>query len=171
MELRFNGQLLDDQDECVDQIGDHKRFYEELNEKESEKNDTLVKANDILLKCHSDAVSVIRQWITIIQSRWDEVSNWSRQRDHRFEEHIKQLRNSAELPEELPKWLTKQENTLVDRDAEPLPDDIPTVEKLIEEHNQLMEETVAPTPELDRVCKPKQQPKLSTTRKPSRKSM
>ncbi|KAK2723400.1 hypothetical protein QYM36_001911, partial [Artemia franciscana] len=77
----------------------------------------------------------------------------------------------TELPEVLPKWLTKQENTLVDRDAEPLPDDIPTVEKLIEEHNQLMEETVAPTPKLDRVCKPKQQPKLSTTRKPSRKSM
>ncbi|KAK2702803.1 hypothetical protein QYM36_018606 [Artemia franciscana] len=162
MELRFNGQLLDDQDECVDQIGDHKRFFEELNEKEHEKNDTL---------CHPDAVSVIRHWITVIQSRWDEASNWSRQRDHRFEEHIKQLRNSDELLEELLSWLTKEENTLVDRDAEPLPDHIPTVEKLIEEHNQLMEETAARTPELDRVCKPKQQPKLSMTRKPSRKPM
>ncbi|KAK2708582.1 hypothetical protein QYM36_014249, partial [Artemia franciscana] len=171
MKLRFAGQLPDDQDECVDQIGDHKRFLEELNEKEHEKNDTLVLANDILSKCHPDAVSVIRHWITIIQSRWDEVSNWARQRDHRLEEHIKQLRNSAELLEELLSWLTKQENTLVDRDAEPLPDDIPTVEKLIEEHNQLMEDTAARTPEVDRVCKPKQQPKLSTTRKPSRKSI
>ncbi|KAK2702802.1 hypothetical protein QYM36_018605 [Artemia franciscana] len=162
MELRFNGQLLDDQDECVDQTGDHNRFFEELNEKEHEKNDTL---------CHPDAVSVIRHWITVIQSRWDEVSNWSRQRDHRFEEHIKQLCNSDELLEELLSWPTKQENTLVDRDAEPLPDHIPTVEKLIEEHNQLMEETAARTPELDRVCKPKQQPKLSMTRKPSRTPM
>ncbi|KAK2710098.1 hypothetical protein QYM36_013691 [Artemia franciscana] len=99
MELRFNGQLQDDQDECVDQIGDHKRFFEELNEKEHEKNDIL---------CHPDAVSAIRHWITIIQSRWDEFSNWSRQRDHRFEEHIKQLRNSAELLEELLSWLTNK---------------------------------------------------------------
>ncbi|KAK2713422.1 hypothetical protein QYM36_009329 [Artemia franciscana] len=74
----------------------------------------------------------------------------------KLEEHIKQLRNSADFLEELLSWLTKQENTLVDRDAEPLPDDIPTVEELIKEHNQLMEETAARTPEVDRVCKPKQ---------------
>ena len=59
--------------------GDHKRFLEKLNEKEHEKNDTLVLANDILLKCHPDAVSVIRHGITIIQSRWDEASNWAGQ--------------------------------------------------------------------------------------------
>lgn len=51
----------------------------ELAEKEYEKDTTINLAQRILQKAHPDAVSVIKHWITIIQSRWDEVSTWAKQ--------------------------------------------------------------------------------------------
>lgn len=47
--------------------------------KEAEKDDTVQLAQEILGKCHPDAVPVIRHWITIIQSRWEDVMAWSNQ--------------------------------------------------------------------------------------------
>ena len=29
----------------------------------------------ILTKCHPDAVTVIKHWITVLQARWEEVRN------------------------------------------------------------------------------------------------
>jgi hypothetical protein len=55
------------------------RFLEEVIKKEADKDDTLALAQDILGKAHPDAVSVIRHWITIIQSRWEEVMAWANQ--------------------------------------------------------------------------------------------
>lgn len=48
-------------------------------QKAVDKENTLALAQEILGKCHPDAVSVIRHWITIIQSRWDEVMGWASQ--------------------------------------------------------------------------------------------
>lgn len=57
----------------------------ELGEKEYEKDSTIALAQSILEKAHPDAVSVIKHWITIIQSRWDEVSTWAKQvRTHKL---------------------------------------------------------------------------------------
>ena len=56
-----------------------RRFMEEMIKKEGEKDETVALAQSILGKCHPDAVGVIRHWITIIQSRWDEVMGWANQ--------------------------------------------------------------------------------------------
>ena len=47
---------------------------------------------------------------------------------------FRSLRNADELLEELLAWLAKLEKTLVALESEPLPDDIPTIRQLIEEH-------------------------------------
>ena len=47
--------------------------------KESEKENTIALAQEILAKCHPDAVPVIHHSITIIQSRWEEVMAWANQ--------------------------------------------------------------------------------------------
>lgn len=47
--------------------------------KEGDKDNTIALAQEILAKCHPDAVPVIRHWITIIQSRWEEVMAWANQ--------------------------------------------------------------------------------------------
>ena len=51
----------------------------ELVIKEVEKDDTIDLAKSILAKAHPDAVNVIKHWISIIQSRWDEISSWAKQ--------------------------------------------------------------------------------------------
>lgn len=134
MKLRFSGILPEDEQETRNQIAEHEKFLRELAEKEREKDATINLAQRILAKAHPDGASVIKHWITIIQSRWDEVSSWARQRRQRLDEHIRSLRDADELLEELLAWLAKTENTLLALEAEKLPDDIPTIESLIAEH-------------------------------------
>lgn len=51
----------------------------EMTEKEHEKDNTIALAQHILVKAHPDGATVIKHWITIIQSRWEEVSTWAKQ--------------------------------------------------------------------------------------------
>lgn len=56
-------------------------------------------------------------------------------------------------------------------EREPLPDEIPEVEKLIEDHKEFMENTAKRQPDVDRACKPKAPlagAKEPAGRKPSR---
>ncbi len=80
MKLRFSGPLADDVNEAKDQVVAHQKFIQELESKEKTKDATLILANDILAKCHPDAVTVIKHWITIASSRWEEVFSWAIQR-------------------------------------------------------------------------------------------
>lgn len=79
MKLRYAGQMPDDENEAKQQIEEHTRFLRELSQKEYEKDDTISLAQSILEKAHPDAISVIKHWISIIQSRWEEVSSWAMQ--------------------------------------------------------------------------------------------
>jgi len=45
--------------------------------KERDKDETIELAKSILAKAHPDAIPVIKHWISIIQSRWDEISSWA----------------------------------------------------------------------------------------------
>ena len=84
--------------------------------------------------------------------------DWRWQREHRLNEHLRNLREAAALLEELLAWLASAENTLTTLEAEPLPDDLPVVEGLIKDHQEFMEDMAKRQPEVDRVCKTKQQP-------------
>lgn len=69
MKLRFSGPLPEDEEEVMKQLRDHEKFMADLKDKEKDKDYTLNLAEEILAKCHPDAVNVIKHWITIIQSR------------------------------------------------------------------------------------------------------
>ncbi|XP_059350790.1 microtubule-actin cross-linking factor 1, isoforms 1/2/3/4/5-like isoform X2 [Daphnia carinata] len=171
MKLRFAGALPDEEPETKQQLADHHKFLEEVIKKETDKDDTLALAQDILGKAHPDAVPVIRHWITIIQARWEEVMAWANQREHRLNEHLRNLREMASILEELLAWLATAERTLVSLEAEPLPDDLPIIEGLIKDHQEFMEDMAKRQPEVDRVCKTKQAPRANPPgkeRKPSR---
>ncbi|EFX86426.1 hypothetical protein DAPPUDRAFT_313136 [Daphnia pulex] len=172
MKLRFAGALPDEEPETLQQLADHHKFLEEVIKKEADKDDTLALAQDILGKAHPDAVSVIRHWITIIQSRWEEVMAWANQREHRLNEHLRNLREMASILEELLAWLSTAEKTLITLEAETLPDDLPIIEGLIKDHQEFMEDMAKRQPEVDRVCKTKQPPRNNQQgkieRKPSR---
>merc|ERR1719273_2313158 len=154
MKLRFSGPLPEDEDEVQRQITEHQKFMAELREKEKDKDFTLNLAHDILAKCHPDAVSVIKHWITIIQSRWDEVASWALQRYEKLQDHLKELKDLLALLDELMQWLIGKENTLVELEAEPLPDDLAVIQTLIEDHQGSMDNLSSRQPEIDAVCKP-----------------
>ena len=137
--------------------------------KEGDKENTIALAEEILAKAHPDAVAVIRHWIAIIQSRWIEIIALANQREHRLNEHQLNLREMASLLEELLAWLVIPENALVSLEAEPIPDDLPVVEGLIKEHQELMEDLNKRTPEVDRVCMTQQPSRAGAPkeRKPS----
>merc|ERR1719384_1998422 len=154
MKLRFSGPLPEDEEEVQRQINEHEKFMAELKEKEKDKDFTLKLAHDILAKCHPDAVSVIKHWITIIQSRWDEVAQWALQRYDKLQDHLKELKDLLALLDELMQWLIGKENTLTELEAEPLPDDLDVIRGLIDEHQGFMDNLSSRQPEIDAVCKP-----------------
>lgn len=85
------------------------------------------------------------------------------QREQRLTEHLRSLRDLEGLLEELLTWLAGLESTLLTLEAEPLPDDIPTLEGLISDHREFMENTSKRQPEVDSVCKSRQQVKPQPT--------
>ena len=105
MKLRYAGPLPDDLEETNQQIAEHEAFMAELTTKEREKDETIALAEEILAKAHPDGVATIKHWITIIQSRWEEVMSWARQRDQRLQEHRRSLQDLSSLLDELMKWL------------------------------------------------------------------
>lgn len=107
MKLRYAGPLPDSEEETRQQIAEHDAFMTELGRKEKEKDDTIALAEDILAKAHPDGVATIKHWITIIQSRWEEVMAWARQRQTRLSDHLRSLRDLAGLLDELMRWLVQ----------------------------------------------------------------
>jgi len=79
--------------------------------------------------------------------------------------HLQDLDN---LLEELLAWLEGLENTLNALEAEPLPDDRATLEMLIADHREFMENTSRRQNEVDRVCKARQIKPIKDARKISK---
>ena len=59
---------------------------------------------------------------------------WAKQHEQRLDTALKDLQHNASLLEELLSWLQWAETTLVQRDTEPLPQDIPQLKSLMTEH-------------------------------------
>ena len=69
---------------------------------------------------------------------------------------MKSLHDLDEVLEELLKWLLNLENTLTDLKKEPLPDSVPSLESLIDDHREFMENTMKRQSEVNNICKSKQ---------------
>lgn len=68
------GTLPDDEHSLAKQLEAHKKFLIELGDQESKLHECLDMGGDILKKVHPDASATVKHWITILRSRWDEVS-------------------------------------------------------------------------------------------------
>lgn len=156
MKLRFVGNVPEDETTAYEQLKALDHFHMQLRDKEVEKDQTLELAHNILAKSHPDSISVIKNWIKVIQSRWEEVSQWALQRHQKLSQHVQSLRDMDENLEELIQWLLGLETTLIALRREELPMDIPATELLIQDHKEFMENTQKRQTEVDRVCKAKQ---------------
>ncbi|XP_055691757.1 dystonin isoform X3 [Lutzomyia longipalpis] len=141
--------------QSLELLRESESFLRELREQEINKRDTLDLAHRILAKAHPEAIPIIKNWITIIESRWDEVLQWARGRKDKLETYLKSLKDLDETIDSLLAWLRSLENRLLELQHEPLPDEIPPLERLIEEHKVFMESIAARQQEVEVVCKPK----------------
>lgn len=87
-----------------------------------------------------------------------------RQREQKLKDHLRSLQDLDSLLEELLAWLQRLENQLLQLESVPLPDEIPEVERLIEEHKDFMENMSQRQHDIDTVCKTKPVPLVADKR-------
>ncbi|XP_074790593.1 microtubule-actin cross-linking factor 1 isoform X2 [Natator depressus] len=151
--LRFRGALPDDAEALHSLIDIHKEFMKNVEEKRVDVNAAVGMGEVILAACHPDCITTIKHWITIIRARFEEVLTWAKQHQQRLETALSELVANAELLEELLAWIQWAETTLIQRDQEPMPQNIDQVKALIFEHQSFMEEMTQKQPDVDRVTK------------------
>ncbi|XP_068505073.1 microtubule-actin cross-linking factor 1 isoform X7 [Syngnathus scovelli] len=151
--LRFRGVLPEEAETLQALLHTHRQFLGTVEEKRAEVNRAAGMGEAILALCHPDSITTIKHWITIIRARFEEVLTWAKQHEQRLEAALTEVLNNANLLEELLSWLQWAETTLVQRDLDPLPQDIPQVKGLITEHQMFMEEMTRKQPDVDKVTK------------------
>ncbi|XP_055855326.1 dystonin isoform X45 [Episyrphus balteatus] len=156
--LRYAKNPPDDEKIARDLLEIHTDFMKDLRKRVVQKEETFTLAQEIIDKAYPDAIPIIKNWLQIIQTRWDEISQWAVNREAKLEQHLQSLKDLDENIEDLLAWLNGLESTLLNLEREPLPEEIPPLEKLIEDHKEFMENTARRQLEVDRACKPKQLP-------------
>uniref|UniRef100_A0A673B8L7 Microtubule actin crosslinking factor 1 n=1 Tax=Sphaeramia orbicularis TaxID=375764 RepID=A0A673B8L7_9TELE len=151
--LRFRGVLPEEAETLQALLHTHRDFMGTVEDKRVDVNKAAGMGEAILTVCHPDSITTIKHWITIIRARFEEVLTWAKQHEQRLETALTEVLNNANLLEELLSWLQWAETTLVQRDTEPLPQDIPQLKTLITEHQVFMEEMTRKQPDVDKVTK------------------
>uniref|UniRef100_A0A1A9WHW1 Dystonin n=1 Tax=Glossina brevipalpis TaxID=37001 RepID=A0A1A9WHW1_9MUSC len=154
--LRYAKNAPDDEKVSREMMETHKEFMSELQNRERQKIETFKFAEEIMAKAYPDAIPIIKNWLNIIEERWEEVKQWGINRESKLEQHLQSLKDLDDTIENLLIWLNGLEATLLNLERESLPDEIPPLEKLIEDHKEFMENTARRQTEIDRACKPKQ---------------
>ena len=104
--LRYQGSLPDEEAELETNLEQHKLFLQELKDQEGKLHECLHLGQEILKRCHPDAVTTVKHWLTILQARWEEVTAWANSRESKMVDSLDSMRNQANLLEQLMAWLT-----------------------------------------------------------------
>ncbi|XP_053310588.1 microtubule-actin cross-linking factor 1 [Spea bombifrons] len=151
--LRFRGALPDDAESLQSLIDVHKEFMKKVEEKHIDVNTAVSMGEGILTVCHPDCITTIKHWITIIRARFEEVLTWGNQHQQRLQTALSELLANSDLLDELLSWIQWAETTLIQRDQEPMPQNLEQVKALISEHQAFMEEMTQKQPDVDKVTK------------------
>ena len=68
------------------------------------------------------------------QARWDEITTWSDERGRKLEAALNEVRANAAMLDQLIGWLTAAEANLGAQARELLPDNLPIIEQLFQDH-------------------------------------
>ncbi|XP_074009915.1 dystonin isoform X4 [Numenius arquata] len=151
--LRCHGVLPDDEEALLALIEQHKEFMKKMEEKKAEVNKATGMGEAILAICHPDSITTIKNWITIIRARFEEVLVWAKQHQQRLAGALAGLIANQELLEALLSWLQWAETTLTEKDKEVIPQEIDEVKALIAEHQTFVEEMTRKQPDVDKFTK------------------
>ncbi|XP_036397778.1 microtubule-actin cross-linking factor 1-like [Megalops cyprinoides] len=152
-QTRFRGALPDDAESLQALVHAHAAFMQALEEKKEEVDRATALGEAILSDCHPDGITAIRQRVTTLRTRFQEVLTWAKQHKQLLEGSLAELLNNSILLEELLSWLLWAENTLVQRESVPFPHDNLQLKTLIIEHQVFMEEMMQKQTDVERLTK------------------
>jgi len=93
-QLRFPGPFPKDKKEVEQQILVHCKLVENIQDLERLKNRLELLGSEICSKCSSDSSESLLQWMTVIDSRWKEIFQWSEERSENLQVYITILNHS-----------------------------------------------------------------------------
>ncbi|KAL8573597.1 hypothetical protein ACOMHN_007150 [Nucella lapillus] len=134
--------LPDDEAVVVQMIDKHEKFEEELKGHQEHVDKIKGLAEDILSSCHPNAVRFVKYYLTITQTRWDQLLERAQLRGERLKETHQRLLALAESLEEMMAQLTEYQALLATKEADPIPHDIKVVDELLKEHQEVYAELV-----------------------------
>ena len=62
------------------------------------------------------------------------MTAWAKQRESKLEDGLAGIRANNELLEDLMKWITDVESSLLTQEQQPVPDNVPIIEQLLHDH-------------------------------------
>ena len=133
-QLRYQGNLPEEEEGLVKQLTEHQALCNEISKHEGALQECMTLGRDILARCHPDATTTVKHWLAVLQSRWDDVTAWARQRDEKLNNALKDLKDSEALINELMNWLHGAEANLLQQGSTPIPENIPIIEQLLHDH-------------------------------------
>ena len=83
---------------------------------------------------HHDAVPTLRHWLNTVRCRLEDVMSASELRGRRLKSGVEKSRSNAMAMEELSTWLGDMEQHLAGKEAQALPENIPILEQLKQDH-------------------------------------
>nr|XP_015213100.1 PREDICTED: plectin [Lepisosteus oculatus] len=131
-------------------------------------------AEEILSSCHPDSIITIKSWISVTNTRFEEVQAWALQQEERLKVSLSTLEAEREEVQRLLDWISAAEESLTLRDQEPLPESIEQAEELITQHMVFMDELNRKLPDVENINKFSKQkfipkPQTTSSRKTSTK--
>ncbi|KAL3854347.1 hypothetical protein ACJMK2_013620 [Sinanodonta woodiana] len=151
-ELKFKS-LPEDEVAIIQLIEKHEKFQEELRNHQDCVDKIKNLAEEILLNCHPNAIRFVKYYLTITQTRWDQLVQRAKTRGQRLQEGLRNIQGNAALVEELLSWLTDAQVLLSTKEKDPIPEDLNVVETLVKEHNELHEEITSKNADVERLTK------------------
>lgn len=151
-QLKFRA-LPEDEMVILQLIEKHEKFQESLRGHQESVDRIKGLAEEILQGCHPNAVRFVKYYLTITQTRWDQLLQRAENRGARLQEALRNIQGNAALLEELLAWLTDAQALLATKERDPIPDDLKVVETLLKEHLEFHEEVTSKNNDAERLSK------------------
>ncbi|KAK3083433.1 hypothetical protein FSP39_022457, partial [Pinctada imbricata] len=151
-ELKFKS-LPDDEMSIIQLIEKHEKFQEDLRNHQDCVDKIRILAEEILQNCHPNAIRFVKYYLTITQTRWDQLLQRAKNRGQRLQDALKNIQGNAALVEELLAWLNDAHILLSTKERDPIPEDLKVVEDLVKEHAEFHDEVTSKNNDVERLTK------------------
>ncbi|XP_076088399.1 microtubule-actin cross-linking factor 1, isoforms 6/7-like isoform X5 [Mytilus galloprovincialis] len=151
-ELKYKT-LPEDEMQIIQLIEKHEKFQEELRNHQECVDKIRVLAEEILLNCHPNAIRFVKYYLTITQTRWDQLLQRAKTKEERLQDALRNIQGNAALVEELLAWMSEAYILLSTKERDPIPDDLNTVETLYKEHVEFHDDIGSKNGDVERLTK------------------